>query len=240
MQDANNEKDGDSCKWEEEISGACIKVGNVKEEQKGSTGSSNIELLTQLGNSELKTQCGSYFYHADKGQGIRRSHHLDLLKEEFDRDNQEHVDINLDKTKGQEKEEREHKELKDTELLESNGEDWGDVETLKMRFNLDNILDVESVYEWDDSDNSDNLVAAEYAQECKIKAHIPEGFVYLCYVKRGNDLMDETDFFMQHILWNKGGGWRIDKDYIVMRIEESIQMVKIKKSKEESEWKESV
>ena len=79
----------------------CIKAHNVKEEQKGSTGPSNIESLTQLG----KTQCGSYVYHADKGQGIRRSHCLDLLKKEFDRDNQEHVDINLEKTKGHEKEE---------------------------------------------------------------------------------------------------------------------------------------
>ena len=231
MQDANNKKDGDFCKWEEEISGACIKADNVKEEQKKSTGSSNIELLTQSGNSELKTQCGSYFYHADKGQGVSRSHNLDLLKEEFDRDNQGHVDINLEKTKGHEKEEREHKELKDKELPEINSHDSGDIETLKMRFNLDNILDVESVYEWDDSDNSEDLVAAEYAQECNIKAQIPDGYVYLCYVKGGSDLMDETDFFMQRILWNKGGGSRIDKDYVVMRTEEIMEMVKIKKSR---------
>ena len=121
--------------------------------------------------------------------------------------------------------------MKDKELPESYGDDWGDVETLKMRFNLDNISDVESVYEWNDSDYSDNLIAAEYAQECNIKAQIQEGFVYLCYMKGGSDLMDETDFFKQRILWNKGGGWRIDKDYIVMRIEESMEMVKTKKSR---------
>ena len=127
----------------------------------------------------------------------------------------------------EETQEWESEETESIEYCENEADDLGEI----PEWQLDNIANPDALPDWKLHYDSDNLVAAEYANESQIKSEIPPGFVYPCHIGCDyKDFIEEPVFFMQQILLNSGVGWRIDEDYMVMRINKCMELVKVKKT----------